>query len=631
MDPSRARSACRRIRSPGSDGITTSNASAAVPPCAVGFGQRIDDFQLLDDRAGPSVRDDQRQRVRVLRADVNEVNVDAIDLPALREMVVAQARGGAVARHDVVVVEGEALLVGPPPAARPPGAGALEDVAAGDGAREPQRASGACAPGPGAAGAARAPSGGGRRAGAPAQAPWLRRLRSRALALRVNGARAKAPGRWSSTTRGRRRGPGRTAPRARRGCGRARRWRAGGAEEVELVAAQRAPLGGDAQRPRSRPRAVAPRGCARTRRTQHAQVEGRRRDADAAHVAAAAVEPEHEAELAAGEAARLEAREQPREQTLEHEAQRLEPLDANSRSMRFESRAGSGDGQRRLLAVAAREREEPSTRRAQAGAERAAREPQQVAHAPQPEARAGLGEGVRRVEELEGERRQEGAVTARCYARGASPGGRAASRRWRRAAMRATPREPATATPPGARARRARAERAAAKPASERNSEATPEASSRTAASAAQAPPRAGPASARGEAERRVEQRARAPPPRAPARRVDASSLHTRARVRRGAAREPHAPARRLGRDRDHLGARARARRHRERQARELGLRAQLRREREIGHQAACDARGLMPPARRAAQRDGARRAGRRAGAPARPRSRARRAAPACP
>ena len=50
---------------PGSDGITTWNASAALPPCAVGIGQRLDDLQLLDDRAGPAVRDDERQRVLV--------------------------------------------------------------------------------------------------------------------------------------------------------------------------------------------------------------------------------------------------------------------------------------------------------------------------------------------------------------------------------------------------------------------------------------------------------------------------------------------------------------------------------------------------------------------------------------
>ena len=45
-----------------------------------GIGQRIDDLHLLDDRAGPSVRDDERQRIFVFRTDVNEMNVQSIDL-----------------------------------------------------------------------------------------------------------------------------------------------------------------------------------------------------------------------------------------------------------------------------------------------------------------------------------------------------------------------------------------------------------------------------------------------------------------------------------------------------------------------------------------------------------------------
>src|SRR5688500_1934873 len=45
-----------------------------------GIGQGIDDLQLLDDGAGPSVRDDERQRVFVRRTNVNEMNVDPIDL-----------------------------------------------------------------------------------------------------------------------------------------------------------------------------------------------------------------------------------------------------------------------------------------------------------------------------------------------------------------------------------------------------------------------------------------------------------------------------------------------------------------------------------------------------------------------
>jgi hypothetical protein len=43
-------------------------------------GQRIDDLQLLDDRARPSVGDDERQGVLMLRADVDEVDVQPVDL-----------------------------------------------------------------------------------------------------------------------------------------------------------------------------------------------------------------------------------------------------------------------------------------------------------------------------------------------------------------------------------------------------------------------------------------------------------------------------------------------------------------------------------------------------------------------
>src|SRR5258708_28367729 len=45
-----------------------------------GIGQWIDDLQLLDDRAGPSVRDDERQRIFTFRTNVNEMNVQPIDL-----------------------------------------------------------------------------------------------------------------------------------------------------------------------------------------------------------------------------------------------------------------------------------------------------------------------------------------------------------------------------------------------------------------------------------------------------------------------------------------------------------------------------------------------------------------------
>ena len=41
--------------------------------------ERTDDLELLDDGSRPAMRDDQRQRIRMLRADVDEVNVDAVD------------------------------------------------------------------------------------------------------------------------------------------------------------------------------------------------------------------------------------------------------------------------------------------------------------------------------------------------------------------------------------------------------------------------------------------------------------------------------------------------------------------------------------------------------------------------
>ena len=44
------------------------------------IGQRLDDLQLLDDRAGPAVGDDHRQGVLMLRADVDEVDVQPVDL-----------------------------------------------------------------------------------------------------------------------------------------------------------------------------------------------------------------------------------------------------------------------------------------------------------------------------------------------------------------------------------------------------------------------------------------------------------------------------------------------------------------------------------------------------------------------
>jgi hypothetical protein len=45
-----------------------------------GIGQWPDNLQLLDHRAGPSVRDDERQGAFVLRPHMHEMDVEPVDL-----------------------------------------------------------------------------------------------------------------------------------------------------------------------------------------------------------------------------------------------------------------------------------------------------------------------------------------------------------------------------------------------------------------------------------------------------------------------------------------------------------------------------------------------------------------------
>ena len=45
-----------------------------------GVRQPVDDLKLLDDRAGPAVIDDEWQSVVMLRTNVDEVDVQAVDL-----------------------------------------------------------------------------------------------------------------------------------------------------------------------------------------------------------------------------------------------------------------------------------------------------------------------------------------------------------------------------------------------------------------------------------------------------------------------------------------------------------------------------------------------------------------------
>jgi hypothetical protein len=93
-----------------------------------GVGERLDDLQLLDDRAGPPVRDDQRQRVGVPGADVDEMNVQPVDLgDEVRQVVQSRlARTPVIVRSpvahevlhhrepDALRVVGDRLALGPP-------------------------------------------------------------------------------------------------------------------------------------------------------------------------------------------------------------------------------------------------------------------------------------------------------------------------------------------------------------------------------------------------------------------------------------------------------------------------------------------------------------------------------------
>jgi len=71
-----------------------------------GIGERLDDLQLLDDRAGPAVRDDQWQRVRLRRPDVDEVDVESVDLGyELRERIQLRLASAPVVVHGPVIRE----------------------------------------------------------------------------------------------------------------------------------------------------------------------------------------------------------------------------------------------------------------------------------------------------------------------------------------------------------------------------------------------------------------------------------------------------------------------------------------------------------------------------------------------
>jgi hypothetical protein len=44
------------------------------------IGERIENLELLDDRAAPPVGNDDRQRVFILRTNMDEMNIESLDL-----------------------------------------------------------------------------------------------------------------------------------------------------------------------------------------------------------------------------------------------------------------------------------------------------------------------------------------------------------------------------------------------------------------------------------------------------------------------------------------------------------------------------------------------------------------------
>lgn len=73
---------------PGIDGTTTSKASRISPVVSSGAGERTDQIEELDDRAGPAVGQQQRQGVRLRRPHMDEMHVLLVDLRReLRQLV----------------------------------------------------------------------------------------------------------------------------------------------------------------------------------------------------------------------------------------------------------------------------------------------------------------------------------------------------------------------------------------------------------------------------------------------------------------------------------------------------------------------------------------------------------------
>ena len=163
-------------------------------------GQRADGLQQLDDRAGPAVRHDQRQRILMPRPDVDEVDLDPVDLGReLRQRV--QPRLGLAPVVLGRPVAGERLERRQPhalgavgnelfgrPARRLDPASQLSELRFGN--LDLERADGCCFGGDGHDGAPRFADGGKPRRLAGASRPWVT---GQLTGLRPARARTRRP------------------------------------------------------------------------------------------------------------------------------------------------------------------------------------------------------------------------------------------------------------------------------------------------------------------------------------------------------------------------------------------------------------------------------------------------------
>ena len=189
------------------------------------------------------------------------------------------------------------------------------------------------------------------------------------------------------------------------GCG------AGGAEEVELVAARGTALGGDADRVDGCGRWIAFERESQTAQP-HPRVGAGRGETQPQRVSAAVAESEFDLEFAAGEVAQRESREEAGEQRAGDEEQRFELFERRLGVGRFLESQSGGRGDRGFARRAAQRGEGPRETGAEPCRDGGGREREERAEPMDAEARQRIGERVAGCEQIHRQRRQERRLVA---------------------------------------------------------------------------------------------------------------------------------------------------------------------------------------------------------------------------